>query len=112
MDEDCGWLFRELHRSLSLLAADGDTALAALPDGCCKPDELALDFDNFRSAVLGNFAAELSPELLTALAGVDAGLCGIGGEGWSEEAVRSAPEWAVVRERSRTALALLEDFSS
>jgi hypothetical protein len=78
-----------------------------LPDGCCKPDELALDFDNFRSAVVGNFGAELAPELLTALASVDAALRSIGGAAWSEEAVRSGPDWAAVRERARVALNLL-----
>src|SRR5262245_47075534 len=61
------WLFRKLRHSLSLLAADGQTALAGVPDGCCKPEELALDFDNFRSAVLDSFAAELPPELVVAL---------------------------------------------
>ncbi len=32
------WLFRELRHSLSLLAADGDAALAGVPDGDCKPE--------------------------------------------------------------------------
>jgi hypothetical protein len=108
MGVDRGWLFRELHRSLTLLAADGDTALAGLPGRCCKPDELALDFDNFWSAVVGNFAAELTPELVTALAAVNAALSGIRREEWTEEAVRSAPEWVLVRERARTALGLLD----
>jgi hypothetical protein len=62
------WLFRELRRSLSLLAADGSTALAGVPDGCCKPDELSLEFDNVKSAVLGNFATELPTVLLASLA--------------------------------------------
>jgi hypothetical protein len=86
------WLFRELRRSLSLLAAEGATALAGMPDGCCKPDELALDFDNFGVAVVGNLATELPPALVTALAAVDAAFGPIHGDGWSEEALRSAPE--------------------
>src|SRR5207248_2106727 len=106
------WLLRELRRSLSLLAADGDDALAGVPAGCCKPDELALDFDNFRAAVVGNFAAELPPELVTALAEVDAVFGSITGGGWSEAAVLSAPEWAAVRQRAGVALALLDRFES
>ena len=90
------------------LAADGDTALAGVPGGCCKPDELALDFDNFRAAVVGNFAAEMPPALVAALAAVDAALGPIVGAGWSEEAVRSAPEWAIVRQRAGVALRLLD----
>ena len=102
------WLFRSLRDSLRLLAADGATALAGVPGGCCKPDELALNFDDFRSAVVGNFAAELPPELLAALADVDAAFSPIAGCGWSEAAVRSAPEWAVVRKRAGVALGLLD----
>jgi hypothetical protein len=102
------WLFRELRRSLTLLAAEGDTALTGVAAGCCKPDELALDFDNFRAAVIGNFATELPPALATALADVDAAFGLITGDGWSETAVRSAPEWATVRQRARMALRLLD----
>ena len=102
------WLFRSLRDSLRLLAADGDTTLAGVPNGCCKPDELALDYDNFRAAAVGNFAAELPPGLVAALADVDAAFAPIAGGGWSESAVRSAPEWAAVRERSGVALALLD----
>jgi hypothetical protein len=101
---DREWLFRELRRSLHLLAAEGDVALAGVPDGCCKPDELALDFDNFRSAVVGNFADELPSELVVALAEVDAALASIQAEGWSEEAVRIAPQWAAVRAAAGEAL--------
>jgi hypothetical protein len=109
-DVDRGLLFRELRRSLTLLAAEGNAALAGLPDGCCKPDELALDFDNFRSAVIGNFAAELPAELAAALAGVDGALGAIPPDDWSEQAVRSAPEWAAVRQRAEVALRSLDRF--
>jgi hypothetical protein len=101
------WLFRQLRDALRLLAADGDTALAGVPDGCCKPDELALDFHYAREAVVGNFAAELPPGALGALAEVDAAFGPIAGDGWSEAAVRAAPEWAAVRERAGAALASL-----
>jgi len=106
------WLFRELRQSLGLLAADGDTALAGVPAGCYKPDELALDFDNFRSAVVGNFADELPPELVAALARVDEELGTLRGADWSDESVRSAPVWAPVRERAGVALGLLDRYES
>jgi hypothetical protein len=107
---DREWLFRELRRSLRLLAADGDAALAGVPDGCCRPDELALDFDNFRSAVVGNFADELPSELVAGLAEVDVALAGIQGEGWSEEAMRTTAEWAAVRAAAAGALGRLDRF--
>jgi hypothetical protein len=112
MGLDRDWLFRELRRSLALLAADGDTALAGLPYGCCKPDELALDFDNFRAAVVGNFASELPPDLLATLAEVDDAFVRAPGDAWSEEAVLSHPAWAVIRERAGAALALLDRFEA
>jgi hypothetical protein len=100
-------LFRQLRDALRLLAADGDTALAGVPDGCCKPDELALDFHYAREAVVGNFAADLPPEAVAALAEVDAAFGPLVGDGWSEDAVRSSPEWAAVRGRAGAALDLL-----
>jgi hypothetical protein len=104
---DRQWRFRNLRRSLALLAADGAAALAGVPEGCCKPDELALDFDNFQAAVVGNFADELPSDLIAALDGVGTALSGIRGDGWSGDAFRSSPEWAIVRERAGTALGLL-----
>lgn len=109
-DVDRGWVFRELRKSLALLAADGETALTALPDGCCKPDELALDFDNFRSTAVSNFAVELPAELVAAMADLDAAFSAIRDEGWSEAAVRHSQEWAIVRRRAAAALKLLDQF--
>lgn len=109
-DVDREWLFASLRESLRLVAADGATALASLPDGCCKADELALDFDNFRSAVVGNFAAELPSELVAALTAVDAAIDLVIDDGWSERAVLSAPEWEEIRQRAAVALKLLDRF--
>jgi hypothetical protein len=106
------WLFSSLRDSLSLLSADGDTALAGVPDGCCKPDELALDFDNFRTAVVGNFADELPDELIATLADMDMIFDVITGDGWTEAAVRSSPEWAGVRQKAGFALRLLDEFET
>jgi hypothetical protein len=106
------WLFRELRHSLSLLALDVVTTIAAVPNRCCNPDELALDFDNFRAAVVSNFSAEMPAELVAVLARVDAAFRRIHGGAWSEESVRTAPEWATVRGRARVALELLVQFES
>src|SRR5262245_51964691 len=103
-------LFGGLVPLPSLLAAGGHAPLARLPEGCCKPDELALDFDNFRAAVVGNFASELPPRALAALAEVNDAFGRVPRDAWSEEAVRSHPAWAVIRERAGVALALLDRF--
>ncbi|MBX7105943.1 MAG: hypothetical protein K1X57_17810 [Gemmataceae bacterium] len=106
------WLFRNLRDSLRLLSADGVTALAGVPEGCCKPDELALDFDNFRGAVVGNFAAELPSELIATLAEMDEMFDAITGDGWTEAAVRSAPEWAALRQKAEFALRILDELDA
>jgi hypothetical protein len=111
-DWNRAWLLRSLRNSLLLLAADGGTVLAGVPEGCCKPDELALDFDNFRAAVVGNFGSELPPELVAALNDLDAAFGQIAGDGWSEEAVRSSPAWAAIRRRAGVELGLLDQIDS
>ena len=101
--------FRQLRDTLELLAADGQTALAGVPDGCYKPDELALDFDNLRAAVVGNFERELPPRLLQLLAEMDASFTAMTGDDWTEAAVRSAARWEAVRRRAGAALAALDE---
>src|SRR5206468_3217697 len=108
MSVDRDRLFRELRRSLSLLAADGETALAGLPDGCCKPDELALDFYYIRECVVSNFGPDLPADLVAALARVEEAFSRISRDTWTEEAVRSHPAWAAIREQARASLGLLD----
>lgn len=99
VDRDGG--LRTLRQALARLAAGG----------CDAPDELAIDFDNARRAVIRQCPLELPTDLVSALAAVDAAFDPIVGDGWSAAAVRSAPEWAVVRQRAAVALALLDPFA-
>jgi hypothetical protein len=110
MGVDRDWLFRELRHSLSLLAAEGEAALAGLPEGCCKPDELAIDFDHFRECVVGNFGSELVSDLVAALDQVEVALGRVPQDAWTEEAIRSHPAWAAIREPARLSLGLLDRF--
>jgi hypothetical protein len=82
--------------------------LAQLPEGCGTPDELALDFHYDCEALLSNFASHLSAELVAALADVNAAFANIPGDGWSEVAVRSAPEWVILSHKAGLALERLE----
>ena len=54
------WIVRELRELLIALASPGEVALEHAPPGSCRPDELALDYDNFVHAFVGNFSAETS----------------------------------------------------
>jgi hypothetical protein len=45
-------IFERLKHSIQLLASPAEFQLKMLPDFVCKADELALDFDLWREAVL------------------------------------------------------------
>jgi hypothetical protein len=49
-----------LREAVQALAAPGEVALALVPDGTVKADELALDFDNSGRAVLESLESELA----------------------------------------------------
>jgi len=65
------WIVSELRQLLVALASPGEVALEHAPAGSCRPDELALDYDNFVHTFVGNFVAEISSQQRSALLGVD-----------------------------------------
>lgn len=99
----CG-LCNQLRDSLALLAVDGPTALAGVPEGTCKPDELALDYDNVCGAVLGNFGREMPAELTAALRRTPDRFDEIAGSLWTEAAVCDHPAWQAIRDSAGEAL--------
>jgi hypothetical protein len=105
-NDDNGSLTRLKH-ALQLLALPADVQLASLPNGVCKADELALDFDHWFNVVNSDLPARFSDEQAKALAAIDRKLesmTQVGGELWSDEAVTAAVEWQVLRELARQAL--------
>ena|SRR5687767_10551833 len=113
MDVDRDWLRRSLREQLELLAASADQTLARLANGCVKADELALDFDNFHHAYVGNFGGALSPDARAALHAIQQSFdCMSGqsnGELWTEEAVAAHPAWLEVRHQAARALKLFDE---
>ena len=111
MSVDREWITRELRSALRGLAAPGREALASAPDGTVTADELALHYDNFVQAYLGNFPDEISQAQREALLAVDAMLETMTGPGkaelWTEDAVVNHPAWSAVRAAARHALATL-----
>ncbi len=112
MDVDRDWLRRSLREQLEVLASPADQALARLPDGCAKADELALDFDHYYHAYVGNFGDELAPDVRAALALIDRLFDRMSGaanaELWTDEAVAAHPAWLEVRGQAARALKLLD----
>ena len=105
-----GRVLSELRRCLRVLARPGTEALASLPDGCAKADELALEYGD---AVIGAraFSTALAPAQWSALTQIDALLAGMSGEEnaelWSEAAVVAHPRWQEVRRAAVSAMALI-----
>lgn len=56
------WVTERLKQSLQLLACSPETR--EVSPFVHAPDEMALDFDNFRSAFVGNLRPELTSEQL------------------------------------------------
>ena len=94
----------EFRDTVEALAADGDTALARLPDNCCKADELACQFDDLRLPFLALFSAHLSASEKRLIEDLDGLLEAMSGpqhsELWTEDAVRQHPAWAKVRQKA------------
>lgn len=102
----------ELHALLKALASAGPVALDYAPQGSCRPDELALDYDNYLRAFVGNFGETLTAAQRERLARVDALFGAMSGESnatlWTEEAVRTHVHWAEVRLAAKDALDVLD----
>lgn len=108
MKPDLDAIMKELRSSLCLLAGDGRDALNALPDGCVKADELALDYNNWLEIAVANCGTALRSGQREALAQVDQLLDQMSGASnarlWTEEAVISDDRWEQVRAAAKHAV--------
>lgn len=106
------WRVREFRSALLALAAEAEVALSVYPKGVIRPDELALDFDHWFTAVRGENGLRFNAKQSQMLSNIDTALSRMSGRDnarlWTEDAVRHSPEWGHVREMAREALALLE----
>lgn len=100
-----------MKKALFALSLPGREALATLPEGTVKADELALDYDHFLQVALDNFATEFTTHQREALENVNdllAEMSGLHSAGlWTDAAVLDHPKWLMVRERARAAWHLL-----
>lgn len=95
-----GVIFGRLKHSVQLLAMPPEIQLRLLPSFVCKADELALEFDHWREVVFHNCRNELSVEQISAITELNERLDRLttnGEQHWTDEAVRSSPEWHDVR---------------
>jgi hypothetical protein len=109
---DHEWTVRRLRSALRALAAPGSEALASLPEGTVKADELALEYDDCLRVYSDNFPDEISQARREALLVVADAMESMSGpdrpELWTEDAVVHHEDWNAVRVAARNALAVLD----
>ncbi len=89
-EADRTWIFERLKHSLQLLACRAEIQLNNFPNFVA--DELALDFENFRDTLTGNFRAGLTAEQVSCLDSLDRSLSELNEEAWSNGAVVNSSE--------------------
>jgi len=101
---DRTWLTERLMQSLQLLACAAEIQLGKFPPFVHAPDELALDFDNFRLAFVSNFRIELTAEQLHCLELIDRTFGQMNKDCFSPEGVTHSSEWQRIRELAAESL--------
>jgi hypothetical protein len=101
---------RRLRWAVQALARPAEEQLALHPDFTVVADELVLEFDEHARPLLSGDSRLLSPQEEVSLRSLDAFIASISGEGanashWTEEAVRSSPQWERMRLLARAVLA-------
>jgi hypothetical protein len=89
-EADRTWIFERLKHSLQLLACRAGIQLNNFPNFVA--DELALDFENFRDTLTGNFRTGLTAEQASCLDSLDRSLAELNKEAWSNGAVVNSSE--------------------
>ena len=101
-------MIASLIDSLQALAAPADVQLARYPDFTVKADELALEFEDALLLVTSCQQIGMDDEQRDTLCGLDDLLTRMSGKEnsrlWTEDALRSAPEWEEVRRRAAATL--------
>jgi hypothetical protein len=107
-------ILARLQWSLQALACEAEVQLSLYPDFACKVDELALDYDNWRKAAVGNFGDEFSSESLRLLAAIDEKLSTMSKGGvtfdndlWTPRGLKQSSHWRELRDMARASLETL-----
>jgi hypothetical protein len=100
-------IFERLEHSVQLLASPPDIQLQRLPRFVCKADELVLDFDPWQDVIFRNYGKELSVDQISSIRKLDEKLHWLtknGVQHWTDDAVRTSPEWRNVQSLAASVL--------
>lgn len=100
-------MWDQLERGVLALAQPAELQLSLFPDFVCKADELALDFEDGISELVGH-EDEITPSQRAALDALDKLVLSMSGERhaafWTEEAVKSHPVWDDIRAAAKSTI--------
>jgi hypothetical protein len=101
-------MIERLITALQALAAPAEIQLSRFPNFVGNADGLALDYDDAFRLIVDCPQIVLTSEQRVALEEVDGYLDGMSGAAnaslWTEQAIRSSAEWAIVRQLACVAL--------
>jgi hypothetical protein len=103
-EADRTWIFERLKCSMQLLACRAEIQVNNFPNFVAVADEMALDFENFRDTLTGNFRTELTAEPASCLDSLDRSLSELNKEAWSDAAVVDSSECRNIRHLAARAL--------
>jgi hypothetical protein len=96
-----------MKHALQLLACTAETQFQLHPPLVCVADELALNFDNWCLACIGDYGSELTPDQVSSLAIINEKLDSFGEsveDFWTDEAVHNSAQWESIRKLAAQAL--------
>ena len=105
------WHFKQLRWSLQALVASASEQRPLFPEEAATADELALDFDHWATLIRDRYGLDLDGAQSAALDAVEQVFSRMSRDAmeldadiWSEAAVRTSEDWAVVRRLAAEAL--------
>jgi hypothetical protein len=104
------WLLGRLKHSLEILAAPAHIQLQAVPPFGHKAGELYMSFNHWRSRVVGSLHPEIATGQRALLDSMERTFRSMGQECWTDDGVKSSPEWEDVRFQSSKTLQSFGSF--
>jgi hypothetical protein len=105
------WHFRQLRLCLRALARAGAEQRPLFPDDADEADDLAFNFEHWTGVVRGNYEGDLTRPQLDALTAIERQLAVMSRDGaefdpelWTDAALVTSGQWAVVRRLAEAAL--------
>lgn len=95
----------QIIEAIKLVAAPPIDQLDAFPDFVCKPDEIALTFDEVFSLI--DDTTSISTEIYSKMKNINELFNTFRKEDWTEDAVKNSKNWQLVRQMAKDLLSMI-----